>query len=162
MLEAFAMFCQRYPDSELHIGGEGTEYPRLVELADRLGCRERVRFHGHVEDTIRFLSQFDGFLMTSRSEGMPMAVLEAMSAGLPIVSLRLPGVETIAPAGLAGWYASDADADSFCAIMLEAHESRELRRRGLEAYALAARHYSIEITAERHLRLFEWLTGKQV
>lgn len=162
MLEAFALFRHAYPDAELHIGGEGPEHSHLLRLAAKLGCGEQVHFHGHVDEVVRFLNQFDGFLITSWSEGMPMAVLEAMSATLPILSVRLPGVEVVAPDGVAAWYAREASATAFCAIMLEAYQSGQLAQRGREARRLVAMDFSLAKSAARHLELFEHLVQGRV
>jgi glycosyltransferase involved in cell wall biosynthesis len=65
---------------------------RLVEAAAELGLAEMVRFHGWSADVPGFLARLDAFVLSSLSEGLPMTLLEAMAAGLPIVSTAVGGV----------------------------------------------------------------------
>ena len=70
--------------------GRGGEEARLRRLAARLGLRERVTFAGEVVDAARILSAFDVFAATSAKEGMPLAVLEAMALGVPVLAADMP------------------------------------------------------------------------
>jgi glycosyltransferase involved in cell wall biosynthesis len=70
--------------------GEGSERLRLQTELKELGLTERVRLLGHRTDIMPFYSIFDLLLMTSHYEGLPYAVLEAMSAATPVVAFDLP------------------------------------------------------------------------
>ncbi|MFH1154545.1 MAG: glycosyltransferase family 4 protein [Pseudomonadota bacterium] len=74
------------PSVVLHIAGEGPEKQMLQRLCNNLGVSEKVRFAGHMGNPSILLEQLDIFCLSSDVEQMPMAVLEAMAAGLPIVS----------------------------------------------------------------------------
>ncbi|EKO3437168.1 glycosyltransferase family 4 protein [Vibrio fluvialis] len=69
--------------------GDGPELGNLKDLACELGINNKVQFVGRTLDVSQYLRCFDIFMMTSESEGMPMAVLEAASAKIPIVSSNL-------------------------------------------------------------------------
>ncbi len=86
---------------ELHIAGEGERGPALAELAR---TRPWLRLVGQVTDPADFLRQNHGFLLPSRAEGMPLALMEAMAAGLPCVVSDLPSLRAMA--GRAARYAS--------------------------------------------------------
>ena len=78
-------------DWSLEILGDGPERPALEALAERLGAKDRVRFHGHV-DPFPHLYAADIFVLFSDFEGMPNALLEAMACGVvPIVGDATPG-----------------------------------------------------------------------
>jgi glycosyltransferase involved in cell wall biosynthesis len=79
-------------DSHLSICGEGGERPEIERLVCELGLEERVHWHGRVTDAGRFLRAFDVVLLSSRTEGTPIVVLEAMSTRVPIVATRIGGV----------------------------------------------------------------------
>lgn len=82
LLRAFATL----PSGRLIIVGDGPERPALQALTTALGVAERVRFAGHHQDTAGFYAQFDIFALSSDTEQMPLSVIEAMAAGLPVVS----------------------------------------------------------------------------
>ncbi|HEX4078380.1 MAG TPA: glycosyltransferase family 4 protein [Rhizomicrobium sp.] len=85
LLRAFAAVPAEL-NARLAIIGDGPERARLVETAAGLGISGRVVFVGHVSDPSRVLGAFALFGMTSDTEQMPLAVLEAMAAGLPVVA----------------------------------------------------------------------------
>jgi glycosyltransferase involved in cell wall biosynthesis len=89
-LEAFAASCRA--DATLSFVGDGPDRSALAAAAERLGLAGRVRFHGMLPDAWRVLRGFDALLLSSRSEGTPMILLEAMHAGVPIVTTAVGGV----------------------------------------------------------------------
>jgi len=90
MLRAFAMVED--PTATLSLLGAGPQEEELRSLARRLGIANRVRWHGIVEDAQRLFSAFDVFALSSRTEGTPMVLLEAMAASVPIVATAVGGV----------------------------------------------------------------------
>ncbi len=82
----------RATDVALTIVGEGTERAALQELAERLGVSQRVRFAGRVarDEALRMMWDADGFISLSRGEGLPVAVLEAMSCFCPVLLSDIP------------------------------------------------------------------------
>jgi glycosyltransferase involved in cell wall biosynthesis len=75
--------------------GDGSERSKLEALAAELGLRSRVRFVGGIEGGARLLPAFDAFVLSSRSEGTPIVLFEAMAAGVPIVASRVGGVPDV-------------------------------------------------------------------
>lgn len=75
--------------------GDGPERRRLEQRAAALGIAGRVRWHGIVADAARVVSAFDLFALSSRAEGTPIALFEAMAAGVPIVATRVGGVPEV-------------------------------------------------------------------
>lgn len=71
--------------------GDGPERPALQERAARLGIAAQVRFLGFKEEVHRYLIAADAFVLASRVEGLPNALLEAMGTGLPVVATRIGG-----------------------------------------------------------------------
>jgi glycosyltransferase involved in cell wall biosynthesis len=87
LVRAFAEAVVTSPcPSRLVICGDGPERPALGELARRLGVTDRVAFTGHVPKPEAVMGAFDLFAMTSDTEQMPYAVLEAMAARLPVLA----------------------------------------------------------------------------
>lgn len=74
------------------IVGDGTERCKLEAQAVSLGLNGCIKFHGTVQEAARLFSAFDLFVLSSRTEGAPNVLLEAMAAGVPIVATRVGGV----------------------------------------------------------------------
>jgi glycosyltransferase involved in cell wall biosynthesis len=88
-----ALVCSRMPGARFVIIGDGVLRPRIEALIERQGLRERVRLAGWRRDIPRAMGCFNLLLLTSHWEGLPRVMLEAASAGLPIVATRVGGVE---------------------------------------------------------------------
>lgn len=80
---------------EVLIAGDGPSRDELEALSRELGLGGRVRFLGFVEDMASFYAALDLFVLPSLSEGMPLALLEAMAAGVPIVATRTGGIKDL-------------------------------------------------------------------
>ena len=83
------------PPITVSVLGDGPLRPTLEQRVAALGIGERVRWHGEVPDVDRLFKAFDCFLLSSRSEGTPMVLFEAMAAGVPIVATRVGGVPDV-------------------------------------------------------------------
>ncbi len=75
--------------------GDGVERCRLERLAATLGLGSRVAFHGKVDDAARLFPAFDLFVLSSRTEGTPIVLFEAMAAGVPVVATAVGGVPDV-------------------------------------------------------------------
>jgi glycosyltransferase involved in cell wall biosynthesis len=75
--------------------GAGTEQRSLQARAAALGVADRIRWHGAVPDADRIFTAFDVFVLSSRTEGTPVVLFEAMAAGIPIVATRVGGVPDV-------------------------------------------------------------------
>jgi glycosyltransferase involved in cell wall biosynthesis len=103
LLRGFAEFAAAHPEWRLAIMGEGPEEVTLRGLASRLGIAERIDWLGRCEDPYRYLQACRVFVLVSRHEGMPNALLEAMSCGMPcIVSDGSPGPLELIQDGING------------------------------------------------------------
>ncbi len=86
-----------------HVVGDGPERERLELLAEQLGLGDRVRFAGAIPNAARLFSGLDLYVLSSRSEGTPMVLLEAMGAGVPIVATSVGGVPDVIAPPDQGW-----------------------------------------------------------
>ncbi len=80
------------PDAVLAIAGGGSQREALYSQAASLGIADRVRFLGHVDDTVRLYRAIDVLCLPSRDEGLPLALLEAQASGARVVAMRVGGV----------------------------------------------------------------------
>jgi len=98
-----------HPRVVLILAGEGPEEGAIREAAAARGVTERIRFLGLRHDVPRLLSAADVFLLTSVSEGIPLVLIEAMAAGLPVVSTDVGGVGEVVEEGRTGLLAPSGD-----------------------------------------------------
>jgi glycosyltransferase involved in cell wall biosynthesis len=92
MLDALAESDPRW---NLSIIGEGDEFDRLRRQAATLRISDRIAWHGSIANAGSLLPAFDAFVLSSRTEGTPIALLEAMNAGIPIVATSVGGVPDV-------------------------------------------------------------------
>ena len=95
MISAFAL--TRTPEAHLVIiGGEGSQPKEELEReTERLGLTRRVHLLGPMERAPEYLKAFDAYLITSKKEGLPFSLLEAMAASLPIITTRVGGISEV-------------------------------------------------------------------
>jgi glycosyltransferase involved in cell wall biosynthesis len=91
LLRALPLLVARVPEAQLLIVGDGPERNALEALAGTLGVGDRVVFAGAIPDASRALPVVDLYVTASRREGLPLAVLEAMACGLPVLATEAPG-----------------------------------------------------------------------
>ena len=127
LLRAFAQLAALRP-GHLVVAGDGPDRLMLEALAARLGIAGRVTFTGHIADTTGLYAGFDLFALSSDTEQMPISVLEAMAAGLPVVSTDVGDVRNmLAPPN--GPFVVLNDDAALCAAMTELLDDARLRRR---------------------------------
>jgi len=139
------------------IVGEGPERDRLVQLATSLGIQERVRLVGYQSQPNRFLRAMDLFVLTSRSEGLPISLLEAWASRLPVISTNVGGVPDVISEGIDGLIVPNDDglglAVAISKLLGDADSAKRLGMAGLkvvtERFSLAtmARTYETEYRA---------------
>jgi glycosyltransferase involved in cell wall biosynthesis len=144
-----SMVWQRQQQVELHFMGDGDLSVNLRKQADAVSPGlNRVRFHGVVPAPYPELSHFDIFCLPSRSDNLPVAILEAMLARLPIVSTRVGGIPELVEAGGCGLLvprdSPDRLAEALTQMIELSWEERESFGRSGESFA--RKNFSIEST----------------
>ncbi len=155
MLRAVALARPKVDDLCLWVVGDGPLAADLRRLTDRLDLTDCVTFFGEQADISSFLVAADLFLMSSLSEGLPLALLEAMSAGLPAIVTDVGGMGEIArfSEGVMRVRPSDpqAMADALCAAAMRSHD---LPRIGQIASRCYERNFTPENMCDRYLHLY--------
>lgn len=98
-----------FPEAHFTLVGEGPAEPELRGLIDDMGLRDRVHMVGLRRDVEDVYPAFDLVVQTSRSEAMPLALLEAMASGVPIVAIAVGGVAELVEVGETGLLVSPGD-----------------------------------------------------
>lgn len=159
------------PEIELHLAGRPLDADferRLVAAIHEAGLAGRVFLHGEVVDIPAFLHRLDVFVLATRAsgrmEGCPVALLEAMASGLPVLAAQIPGVEDLLATPGSGILLPAADVAFVAGLK---HELAQLAADGELRAALgdAARQrvlqeFSIEQEVSRHERLYHEMLGR--
>ncbi len=160
LLDAFAIVAAEHPDWELRIFGGGTARDDLAARIERLGLQGRAHLKGVTRRLDRQLATASIYVLSSRFEGYPMVLLEAMTAGLPPVAFDCPtGPAEILRDARSGVLVPLGDVPALAAGICELIED-DGKRRAMGAAALeAARAYSITAVRPRWERLFTELSA---
>jgi len=148
--------------ARLLVLGAGPQEDRLTELAEWLGLKRRVRFAGFEPNVARWMRAADGFVLSSRYEGLPMVLLEAGACGVPIVATDVPGTREVVVDGETGWLAPAGDAEELAKTMMRLMRMPPDARHamGERARRHVAEHFSLEAALDRWERLYanllEW------
>jgi glycosyltransferase involved in cell wall biosynthesis len=145
------------PDAafEAVIAGEGPNRPMLEAEIERLDIGDRVRLLGERRDVPELLGAADVFVLSSRSEGFPVSVLEAMVAGLPVVASRVGGVAELVEEGETGLLVAPGNSEELTAALGRVLADRELRcRLGAAGRERVEQHFDLESFRRAHLDLY--------
>jgi glycosyltransferase involved in cell wall biosynthesis len=162
LIRGFARLRGEGPDApHLVIVGDGPRRDYLRRVAADAGILPRVHFVGYQASPARFLAAMDVFALTSESEGMPLSVLEAWAAGLPVVASRVAGLPELIDPGRTGLLFEVGD-DAALGRCLDdlVRDARRARRIGEAARAHVRARYDVSAMAENyHHRYLEVLGG---
>jgi glycosyltransferase involved in cell wall biosynthesis len=156
MLRAFQQVRSREPRSVLVIVGQGSLQGEAEALAGELGLRDAVRFLGARDDVPAVMSAGDGYVMSSAWEGMPMVLLEAAAAGLPIVATAVGGNGEVVRDGESGFLVPARDPEALGQAMLRLMGLPEGQRcaMGERGREHVRANYGLHRVAERWERVY--------
>lgn len=156
LIEAVKRLADMGTAIHLSLVGEGDSQPAYQALARKLGVEDQVRFVGYVprEKIADCYTSAHVFALPSYNEGMSVAVLEAMAAGLPVVLTRTGGTDELVEEGVNGLTFDWADVDTLVAHLRTLATDRALVRRMGAASRVRATGYSWDTIADRYHDLF--------
>ena len=136
LIEAFRIFAERNYEWTLDIVGEGPEEPMYRQLIQKYKLEDRISIHPFTNEIKQYYSDAQVYILSSRWEGMPLVLMEAMSHGLPIVSSDLPVSQEIM--GDFGLYFINGDVNGMARQMEEATKM-DWQKKSEQALQIAAR-----------------------
>jgi glycosyltransferase involved in cell wall biosynthesis len=156
LILAWATLAEDHPDWSVRICGDGVRREKLQTRIDNNGLSDAVTLLGRVSDIEREMAGAAMFVLSSRYEGFPLVVLEAMSMGLPIVSFDCPtGPREIVEHGRTGLLVPDGDIEALAGAIRELIDDEERRRAYGRAASAAAAEYSVGAVGRRWDALLE-------
>lgn len=163
LLRGFARLAGTRSEVRLLFVGEGPRRAELEALAAALGIADRVYFTGYQPDPENYLRLMDVFALTSRSEGMPLAVLEAWAADVPVVATAVGGLPGMIEDGRTGLLLPPHDdaavARAFARVLDDRPLAARLRMAAREEFDRA---YQLDAMAERYERHYRDLLTKKI
>lgn len=156
LLDAYISLAPFFNDWDLHIYGDGEERAALERKVRKAGLENRVLLKGATSDPWQVMAEADAFVLVSRHEGFPNALLEAMGIGLPCVAFDCPsGPREIMRGGEAGRLIALDDQDALVAALKELMENAPLRSSlGQRAREEVSSRYSFAAVLARWDQLF--------
>jgi glycosyltransferase involved in cell wall biosynthesis len=155
LIKAARRVVATYPRIHFLLAGEGELREGLQALADKTGCSNRIHFLGLRNDVPDLMAVADLFVLPSLSEAMPMALLEAMAAGVPIVATAVQGIEQVVTSHETGLIVPPGDSSRLAdAIKLILTHPERARRMGRSAQQYVTDNYSAAKQASEYLALY--------
>ena len=155
-IEAAAQVLNSCPQAYFVLVGDGRQAKEMKAYAEVLGIAGRVIFAGFRADIADWYSALDMFVLPSLLEGTPMALLEAMSAGLPVVAADVGGVGRIVQDGKNGVLVPSANADELArgmkCLLADSTWAAQLAKNG---FCTVASRYSVEKMADNYMKLYD-------
>jgi glycosyltransferase involved in cell wall biosynthesis len=155
-VRTFGRVLERQPQARLLLVGEGPERDKTQALVRERGLGNRVQFLGLRKDISRLLRAADVFLLTSVSEGIPVTVIEAMAAGLPVVATRVGGMAEVVEHHRTGLLAEARDDAGLAAAILQLTEDCAVgRRMGELGRARVEKMFTENHMHEQYLEIYQ-------
>lgn len=162
LLRAVALCRQQVPALRCLLIGGGRELGRLTALTRELGLEAAVEFTGEQRDVRRYFPNLAAVVNSSEREGLPLSLLEALAAGVPVVATDVGGNREIVRDGVTGILVPPDDAPALaagiCAVLADPARARRLAAAGR---SLVRERYSQEAATRRYELLYEELATRR-
>lgn len=157
IIKAFAALCEKYDNIKLILVGDGPTHDMLMKLAADLGIGNKVIFPGLVSNPEKYYQDADVYIQSSHREAMPMSVLQAMMANMPIISTNVGGLVDVVKEN--GILINDNDTQVLCESM-ESLITMDYEKRNFmkEQSRKIAMKYSSEAMALSYMNIYNELT----
>jgi glycosyltransferase involved in cell wall biosynthesis len=157
-----ALALVRAVEFEAILVGDGPGRAAVEDEIRRLGVGSVVRLLGERTDVAELLSTADVFVLSTRSEGLPLSVLEAMAAGLPVIASNVGGIPELVVDGVSGVLVPPGDPDALGDAIARVVENPSLAQRlGHAGRQRVVEEFDLEAVREAHLSLYRRLLASK-
>jgi glycosyltransferase involved in cell wall biosynthesis len=155
LLSAFHAALTSMPDLRLWMVGDGSERKMLENVAAELSISAQVTFWGQQLDVAPFFSAADAFIMSSKSEGLPMSLLQAFSLGLPAIVTDVGGMAEVVRLAKAGFTVPATDPGEMAAAILRlATTDAERKQFSTNAEEAFHSHFTLQTMVNAYMDLY--------
>lgn len=162
LVAAWATIIPSHPTARLWLVGEGPQRSDLQSQIEARGLNQSIRLPGVFDNVEDMLEAADAFVLPSYVEGMSLAMLEAMAAGLAVVASDIPGNRTLVEHQTHGLLVPTHDPSRLADALRRVLEHPDLAQQlGCAARRRVEAEFSLEQTTRQHLELFAELIGKK-
>lgn len=155
ILDVFEELYKILPDIELVLLGDGESRTELENRSRSLNSASQIKFLGFLNDRLSYLNQFDVFIMTSRDEGIPRCLMEALAMEIPVAAYDIKGVDLLVEHDKTGLLAKFGDKEkmlSNCRILLQ--DEAQAARLSSAGRAYVDENFSAKRMAREYCELF--------
>lgn len=144
-----------HPQTTFVVIGEGPERDNLYATARKLGIQDTVRFTGKLDNMAEVYASLDVIVSSSVKEGLPLTILEALAARLPVVATSVGAVPTVILHNQTGLLAPPRDADALAREIIRFLDNPELARTlAMQGHKLVRQHFSAQSMAAEYLKFY--------
>ena len=162
LIEAGSVLKERSEPFKIVIIGDGPSRKELEDLAKRKGLEKKIIFIGFQNDVEKWLPTFDVFALPSLTEGTPMALLEAMAAGIPVIATAVGGVPRVVESGVNGFLVDPGDFQAMSEKIMALKKNPESRNKmAAEAASLIKSRFDVHEWCREIEREYDLLSPKK-
>jgi glycosyltransferase involved in cell wall biosynthesis len=162
LVRAVAVVRQHVPEFRLLMVGDGAERTSLEALASELGLNDCITFLGERRDVPAVLTQAGFYVASSRTEGISLTILEAMSVGLPVVTTAVGGSPEIIDEGVTGLLAPPRNPQALAEAIIKMCERRpEWPAMGTAGRSRVEQHFNVRTMMNAYERIYEELLAEK-
>lgn len=161
MIEGFAAFSARHPGAKLVVIGDGPLRAQVEAAIAARNIADRVQLVGARNDTLQLYAAFDVFVLTSRHEGLPRTLIEAMAALVPVIAAPVGGVAEVIEDGVNGLLLKSTSPDELADRLVAIAEGRDEARRMSERAQRACREFDAHAMTDQLLDVWSPADGMQ-
>jgi glycosyltransferase involved in cell wall biosynthesis len=156
LLHAFHMVLSSTPGLQLWMVGDGSERRALEHLAAELGIAAHVTFWGQQLDVAPYFSAADVFIMSSKSEGLPISLLQAFSLGVPAIVTDVGGMAEVVGFAKAGITVPAGEASGMAAAIIRiVKDKTERQELSMNAERAFRSYFTLQAMVDRYMSLYQ-------
>lgn len=156
LIDIFYELEKEYPNSKLHLFGDGPLLNEIKEYSQKIGLYDKISFYGNVKNINEILSDMDIFIFPSLYEGSPLAIIEALATGIPIVASNRGGIPSLVKNYFNG-FVCELVLEEFITKVKELIENEELYKKISMNNINGRKSFDIKETTDKYEKLYKKL-----